>query len=166
MSDTSYNCRYCGLEITAAILNGHLCEDSAWMQHSEDMNKRIAKLQEKCDFVKSEYEKQKRESVKLQGQIAEVKKERIDYPRDIFNELIGGNSPYAFYLFQWVPYQTDARKWRLKMMHDVKTFDGREECGIWPNADSCGSFKDHEVEFIRISKDQGWHAWTDPRGGE
>ena len=93
-------------------------------------------------------------------------KEEIAYPRDIFNELIIGNSPYAFYLFQWVPYQSDAKRWRLKMNHDVKTFDGREAFEIWPNADSCGPFKDDEVEFIRISKKQAGCEWCDPRGGE
>lgn len=90
-------------------------------------------------------------------------KEDIAYPRDIFDDLIEGNSPYAFYIFQWVPYQTDARRWRLKMLHDVKTFDGREAFGIWPNADSCGPFKDDEVEFIRISKTQHSGEWADPR---
>ncbi len=87
----------------------------------------------------------------------------INYPRDVFNELIDGNSPYAFYLFQWVPYQTDARRWRLKMLHDVRTFDGREAMGIWPNGSSCGPFKDDEVEFIRISKKQWGYEWQDPR---
>jgi hypothetical protein len=90
-------------------------------------------------------------------------KEQVEYPRDIFTGLIGGNSPYAFYLFQWVPYQTEAKKWRLKMCHDVRTFDGREALSIWPNGDHCGPFKDDEVEFIRISKDQQWHEWRDPR---
>ncbi len=46
------------------------------------------------------------------------------------------------------------------MRHDVKTFDGREEFGVWPNGSHCGSFKDEEVEFIRLSKNQ----WKDPRG--
>jgi len=90
-------------------------------------------------------------------------KEQIKYPRDLFGELIDQNSPYAFYIFQWVPYQTDAKRWRLKMLHDVKTFDGREEFGIWPNGNSCGSFKDEEVEFIRISRDQVCYSWDDPR---
>lgn len=93
----------------------------------------------------------------------ELLQEDIDYPRDIFNALIGGNSPYAFYLFQWVPYQTEAKKRRLKMCHDVKTFDGREAFGIWPNADHCGPFRDDEVAFIRISKDQHGMVWQDPR---
>jgi hypothetical protein len=89
--------------------------------------------------------------------------EQIDYPRDLFTALIDNDSPYAFYLFQWVPYQTDARRWRLKMCHDVRTFDGREEFGIWPNGSHCGSFKDEEVEFIRISKQQHGREWKDPR---
>ena len=88
----------------------------------------------------------------------------IGYPTNIFHQLITGNSPYAFYLFQWVPYQTDAKRWRLKMCHDVKTFDGREAFGIWPNGDSCGPFKDTEVEFIRISRTQLNREWKDPRG--
>lgn len=92
-----------------------------------------------------------------------LSKEQIDYPRDFFMALIAGSSPYAFYLFQWVPYQTDAKKWRLKMLHDVRTFDGREAFGIWPNADHCGPFRDDEVEFIRISKEQLAYAWEDPR---
>jgi hypothetical protein len=95
--------------------------------------------------------------------VQELSQDNIDYPRDIFYALIEGNSPYAFYLFQWVPYQTDAKRWRLKMLHDVKTFDGREAFGIWPNGSSCGPFKDEEVEFIRISKDQVVNKWEDPR---
>jgi hypothetical protein len=89
--------------------------------------------------------------------------EDLQYPRDLFQALILGNSPYAFYLFQWVPYQTEAKKWRLKMYHDVKTFDGREAFSIWPNGDSCGPFKDSEVEFIRISKTQCGSDYQDPR---
>lgn len=90
--------------------------------------------------------------------------EQINYPRDLFSALIDGNSPYAFYLFQWVPYQTEAKRWRLKMCHDVRTFDGREAFGIWPNGSHCGPFKDEEVEFIRISKEQhGGAGWIDPR---
>lgn len=92
-----------------------------------------------------------------------LSKEAIEYPIDVFRNLITGNSPYAFYLFQWVPYQTEAKRWRLKMCHDVKTFDGREEFGVWPNGTSCGSFRDEEVEFIRISKNQFGVEWKDPR---
>lgn len=92
-----------------------------------------------------------------------IDKEEIDYPREVFQALIDGDSPYAFYLFQWVPYQTDARRWRLKMLHDVKHFDGRIEYQVWPNGNSCGSFRDEEVEFIRISKEQFGHEWKDPR---
>lgn len=90
-------------------------------------------------------------------------KEDTDYPRDIFDALLLNNSPYAFYLFQWVPYQTEARRYRLKMCHDAKTFDGREVLGVWPNGNSFGPFKDHEVEFIRISKDQHGVKWEDLR---
>ena len=96
------------------------------------------------------------------------------YPVDIFNRLLTENSPYAFYLLQWVPYQEKkgeltAQTWRLKMQHDAKTFDGREALGIWPNGSSCGPFKDSEVEFIRISARQFGHNYVDPRqraGGE
>lgn len=94
--------------------------------------------------------------------MSELSKDEIEYPRDLFSQLICGNSPYAFYLFQWVPYQTEAKQRRLKMRHDVKTFDGQIELGVWPNGNSCGRFKDSEVEFIRISKDQGYHEWEDP----
>lgn len=87
----------------------------------------------------------------------------IAYPRDLFQALISGNSPYAFYIFQWVPYQEDAKRWRLKMCHDVKHFDGRIEYGVWPNGTHCGSFRDDEVEFIRISKKQFMREWKDPR---
>jgi hypothetical protein len=93
----------------------------------------------------------------------ELDKDDVAYPSELFEALIEGNSPYAFYLFQWVPYQTDARRWRLKMLHDVKTFDGREAFGIWPNGGSCGPFKDEEVEFIRISRKQFCGEWHDPR---
>lgn len=91
------------------------------------------------------------------------------YPRDIFSRLIEENSPYAFYFMQWVPYQKvkgeiTAQLWRLKMHHDVKGFDGRIEYGIYPNGNSCGSFKDNEVEFIRISPEQFGHKYKDTRG--
>lgn len=90
------------------------------------------------------------------------------YPRDIFGRILQENSPYAFYILQWVPYQKikdqiTAQTWRLKMLHDVKTFDGREAFGIWPNGSSCGPFKDSEVEFIRISPQQFGHEYKDPR---
>ena len=91
-----------------------------------------------------------------------------EYPRDIFHAILNDNSPYAFYILQWVPYQDvkeqfSAKRWRLKMQHDVKTFDGREAFGIWPNGSSCGPFKDEEVEFIRISSKQFGHEYKDPR---
>ena len=85
----------------------------------------------------------------------------IEYPRDAFATLIDKNSPYAFYLFGWVPYQENQRL-RLKMRHDVKTCDGREALGIWPNGNSCGPFKDEEVEFIRISREQFGDPWEQP----
>jgi len=91
--------------------------------------------------------------------------EDIAYPRDVFSDILSGNSPYAFYLFQWVPYQTDAKQWRLKMQHDVRTFDGREAFNVWPNGRSCGPFSDDEVEFIRISRSQFGEEWKDPRPG-
>lgn len=49
------------------------------------------------------------------------------------------------------------------MLHDVKTFDGREAFGVWPNGNRCGPFRDDEVEFIRISKKQHGAEWEDPR---
>lgn len=93
----------------------------------------------------------------------ELTQDEIEYPRDIFREIIDQNSPYAFYLFQWVPYQKDAKKWRLKMMHDAKAFDGREVHSVWPNGDQIGGIPDDEIEFIRISRDQGCHVYEDPR---
>lgn len=90
------------------------------------------------------------------------------YPDEIFKHLLMENSPYAFYILQWIPYQDvkdqfSAKRWRLKMQHDVKTFDGREAFGVWPNGSSCGPFKDHEVEFIRISPKQFGYEYKDPR---
>jgi hypothetical protein len=102
-------------------------------------------------------------SMVASGAEGSLSKQDVGYPRDVFDALIDGNSPYAFYLFQWVPYQTDAKRWRLKMKHDVRTFDGREAFGIWPNGDSCGPFNDSEVEFIRISRKQWGEEWADPR---
>jgi len=52
------------------------------------------------------------------------------------------------------------------MMHDVKTFDGREAFGVWPNGSHCGPFKDEEVEFIRISREQFGEEYKDPRRSE
>ena len=92
-----------------------------------------------------------------------LSKDDIDYPRDVFGELISKNSPYAFYLFQWVPYQKDAKRWRLKLSHDVKAFNGEVELNVWPNSDYCGSFHDDDVEFIRLSKNQYGQDYVDPR---
>ena len=93
------------------------------------------------------------------------------YPADIFLTLLSENSPYAFYILQWVPYhfikgEFSAQTWRLKVKHDVKTFDGRTAFGIWPNGRSCGPFKDDEVEYIRISANQFGHEYQDPRNSE
>lgn len=121
-------------------------------------------------FVSTKKSEESGFSARIRGRLyqplnpnTQYEQEDIDYPVEFFNALILGNSPYAFYLFQWVPYQTEAKKWRLKMCHDVKTFDGREAFGIWPNGSSCGPFKDDEVEFIRISKKQFGATWEDPR---
>jgi hypothetical protein len=80
--------------------------------------------------------------------------EDINYPRDFFSEMLEANSPYVAYILQWVPYQAELKQNRVKLLHDVKTFDGRTAMSIWPNGSSCGPFKDSEVEFIRINKDQ------------
>lgn len=98
--------------------------------------------------------------------MADLSDDDIAYPRDLFADLVSRNSPYAFYLFQWVPYQTDAKRWRLKLLHDVRTFDGREALGIWPNGWHCGPFRDDEVEFIRISRKQHGDEWADPRAAD
>ena len=90
----------------------------------------------------------------LQEKVRDEANDLIRYPRNAFLEIITKDSPYACYLHQWVPYQTEANRCRLKMRHDVKTFDGREAAGIWPNANRCGPFTDDEVEFIRISRSQ------------
>lgn len=87
-----------------------------------------------------------------------------EYPDEIFSKILSENSPYAFYLLQWIPYQKlkgqiTAQRWRLKMYHDVKTFDGRIAYMVWPNGNSCGPFKDDEVEFIRLSAEN----YIDPR---
>lgn len=42
--------------------------------------------------------------------MTDLKPEDIAYPRDVFWDIITGDSPYAFYLFQWVPYQTEAQR--------------------------------------------------------
>ena len=95
--------------------------------------------------------------------MSELDKKEIEYPRSTFLDLIDHNSPYAFYLFQWVPYQTDAKRWRLKMDHDVKGFDGTVQMGVWPNGNHCGRFHDDDVEFIRISRNQHGREYKDPR---
>ncbi len=75
-----------------------------------------------------------KENLKLRHKVKypSLSKGMIDYPGDVFGEIISGNSPYAFYLFQWVPYQTEARRFRLKAFHDVKHFDGRVELEVIP----------------------------------
>jgi len=95
-----------------------------------------------------------------------LSEDAINYPRDAFMEIITGNSPYAFYLFQWVDYKKDAMRYRLKCQHDVKLFDGTIIENCYPNADSFHGkvrVKDDDVEFIRISKNQFGTEYEDPR---
>lgn len=100
----------------------------------------------------------------LERELRSLKRELdSQYPKDFFSRMIYENSPYAPYLFQWVPYKADLNQFRLKMFHDVKTFDGREAFEIWPNGASCGPFKDSEVEFIRISKKEWSFDPKDPK---
>lgn len=90
----------------------------------------------------------------------------VEYPRDILTLLIRLGSPYAFYLFQWVPYHEEAKKYRLKMWHDVKLFNGDVHLNLYPNADAFSArFKDDEVEYIRLSKSYlpGEDEWKHPR---
>jgi hypothetical protein len=44
MTSTTYDCPYCGKHVPAAILSGHVCDETEMMQHSEDQAKRIAEL--------------------------------------------------------------------------------------------------------------------------
>lgn len=128
------------------------------MTNKADLNRRIQELEQANAALTEANKKLTRAAGVAEREIAELKKGvklEIDYPRDFFQMIIQEKSPYAFYLHQWVPYQTDANRWRLKMNHDVKTFDGREAHGVWPNGEHCGPFKDDEVEFIRISRKQG-----------
>jgi hypothetical protein len=95
-----------------------------------------------------------------------VSPEEVAYPRDTFTAILLGGSPYAFYLFQWVPYHTDARRFRLKMMHDVKLFDGTELESCYPNGNAFHGkirVEDKDVEFIRISKKQRSFEYADLR---
>ena len=90
----------------------------------------------------------------------------VERPRDVFSLLIRLGSPYAFYLFQWVPYHEEAKRYRLKMWHDVKLFNGDVHLNLYPNADAFSAkFKDDEVEFIRLSKAYlpGEDEWKHPR---
>lgn len=100
------------------------------------------------------------------------------YPREFFRAMVADDSPYAPYLFQWVPYQkniheskTGLRTFRLKMMHDIKLKKDRkviEQC--YPNGGSFHEFKtgnryrDEDISHIRISKhvDYPEHVWTHP----
>jgi hypothetical protein len=108
------------------------------------LNARIQELESELDNAK----------LALRQAVLKMKDDSPDYeyPRDVFRRVIETGNNYSFYLFQWVPYQTEMKKWRLKMHHDVKTFDGRIEYNIWPNGEHCGSFHDSEVAFIRISR--------------
>lgn len=124
-------------------------------------------LKDLDSYTDKEFERQMKRIIEGSTGLEQVEYE-WDYPREIYCKLLAENSPYAFYFLQWVPYQKvkdqiTAQRWRLKMRHDVKHFDGRIEYGIWPNANSCGSFKDDEVEFIRISTDQFNTQYVDPR---
>ena len=137
------------------------------MKHDYAKKKLTSLLSDLGSYTGDEFERQMKRII--EGATGEEQPEfEWDYPRDIFHKILREDSPYAFYLLQWVPYQIikdeiTAQKWRLKMSHDVKHFDGRIEYGVWPNATKCGSFDDSEVEFIRISANQFGHEYKDPR---
>lgn len=89
--------------------------------------------------------------------------EDIDYPRDIYTDIIANGSPYAVYLFGWVDYEKDCHLYRLKMPHDIKLKDGTVHERCQPNGNgwypaSGGRFDDKDVQQIRLSK---CHRWWD-----
>lgn len=92
-----------------------------------------------------------------------------DYPREFFQSLINNDSPYAWYIFQWIDYNGEARRWRLKMPHDLKLSDGRILKDMHPNANAwhCDNkiIDDDEVIQIRLSRTIPWidKEWKDPR---
>lgn len=94
----------------------------------------------------------------------------IAYPREIFWDMIQQDSPYAFYIFQWVDYNEDAKRWRLKMHHDIELRDGTVMPDMYPNADawsgSGGRVPDDLVARIRIPRRLPYinKEWSDPRG--
>ena len=137
------------------------------MKHDYAKKKLEALLKDLDSYTANEFERQ---MLRITEGATGIEQDKIDwqYPREAFMKLISTNSPYAFYVFQWVPYQLvkdeiTAQKWRLKMIHDVKGFDGRVQKGVWPNGNSVGVFKDDEVESIRISPDQFSLKYKDPR---
>lgn len=85
-------------------------------------------------------------------------------PKNIFWEMLRDNSPYAFYFLQWVDYQKEAKQWRLKLLHDIKLFDGRVFYEVYPNGDQWEGILDEQVQYIRISKKQFGVEYKDPRG--
>jgi len=80
--------------------------------------------------------------------------EEINRPQWIFDQIVY-DSPYAFYLLQWIDYHKVPGRNRLKMPHEIKLKDGSEHIKCWPNANSwrcsTGKFNDDDVEFIRLS---------------
>lgn len=88
-------------------------------------------------------------------ELAKLDKEEAIYPRWAFCDVLTASGPYCFYLRQWIQYDGV----RLKMYHDIKTFDGVVHESCYPNGDSFypdggGEVKDSDVEFIRLSVNQ------------
>jgi len=92
----------------------------------------------------------------------------INYPRDIFCDIIREDSPYGFYIFQWIDYHEEAHTYRLKMPHDVRLKTGEILEGLYPNGNgwhgAARRIDDNEVEAIRLSKKLAWtdHTWRHP----
>jgi len=86
--------------------------------------------------------------------MTELTERDIDRPQWIFDQIVY-DSPYAFYLTQWIDYHNVAKTWRLKMPHEIKLKDGSEHIKCWPNANSwhcsTGRFEDDDVEFIKLA---------------
>ena len=140
------------------------------MKHDYARKKLEALLRDLDSYTTNEFECQ---MLRITEGATGINQDKIDweYPKEAFMKLISTNSPYAFYILQWVPYQKikdeiTAQKWRLKMTHEVKHFDGRVKQCPWPNGSHMGPFHDDEVEFIRISPNQFGIEYKDPRNEE
>ncbi|RRS09130.1 hypothetical protein EAG18_08395 [Pseudoalteromonas sp. J010] len=93
-------------------------------------------------------------------------------PTEVFEDLIATHSPFAFYLFNWINFHSDAFESCVELLHDIQCIDGRvlHQCMPHRNGTHFVCIETDEIIYpshislIRLSKKQILMPceWTHP----